>query len=637
MLKKITSIILAGVLTYGVYTQASMTQIHAEEAPSTYATQRTTEFVSISTAISDSPYTRKFSINNLTGDTLHNVKYYTSVDGTPRYIDIAPYGKAELPPLSTGSAKGLNLYVEYDVQVYVQASNDAYAMPVRYIMEGNVVSETYVTNRYGVGATCTAPKTWKNEKNPNALYQVSGANYKQVPFGTEVVEFTYSRVDRKPFSSIVSYVDQDGNGLGKDSFTVTEEGGSFTPLASITAPNGRQYKLMNGQGAVSQTYNEGVKNYTFRYQLQESNESRPYFITVKYMAGSTLLTSQTLTVTKGNSVTANIPATYTTTDGTEYKLVSGEPKTITHKFAQGAKNYTVRYEKNVTDRNQPYNIRINMIDLLTGRVLDTKSANVGLNKTVDVAIDASMRNGDTTYTLAANQPNNISHKFGSEQRVYNVYYTEKGQEVKAYDVTIVYFDITNNKVLSSRTEKAELDKTLTISVPKTVKEGEKTFTLLNGQNSNAQHDFYTARRRYVYFYRDVEDKANEETVVTPDANGGNTVNPVGENVITVDNEGALTVTTPQGNQVLDEDNNLVNDDPTNNPNNQDNPNQGDNPTNPDDPEQNLEDNPTPLANGKGNKTDMIAWTAGGIVTAAALFGLLFFFLKKKKAKKENEA
>lgn len=639
MMKKMARVLLAGILTVGVGAQFSTSQIHAEEEPAVYAEQRTTEFVSISTAISDSPNTRIFSINNLTGDTLTDVKYFTTANTTPQYVTIAPYSSVQLPALSTGSASGIQLYVVYGSQTITQASNDAYTMPVRYIVEGTVVSESFVTNRYGVGATCTASKTWEDPNNPNALYQVNGANYKQVSFGTAAVEFTYSKVARNPFSSTVKLVDQDGNGLGNDSFTVTEAGGSYTPQGSITAGNGRVYKLMNGQGAVSQSYSEGARSYTFRYQLQETTESRPYFITIRYMAGNMMLTSQTLTVTKGNTATASIPSTYTTADGTEYKLKSGQATSISHKFESGAKTYTAEYEKNVTDSNQPYTIRVNYIDLLTGRTIDSTTANVGLNKTVNVSVETSIKDGDTTYTLAANQPNAISHKFGSSNRVYNVYYTEKGQEVASYDVTIVYFDVTNNKVLSSKTEKADLGKTLTVSAPKTVTEGDKTFTLLNGQNSEETHDFYTARRRYIYFYRDVEDKANEETTVTPDANGSTVVTPAGDNVITVNPEGTMTVVTPRGSQILDEDNNLVDDDTDNDDNNQ-NQNQGNNNENNnennEDNTEDVDDPNNPLAGQEKKQQQMIAWTAGGITAAVALFGLLFFFLKKKKNNKEEE-
>ena len=294
--------------------------------------------------------------------------------------------------VNVGSAKGTSLKTICNDQVNVQASNDAYYMPVSFIADNTVVESNTVVNRYGSGASCSAPKTITNPNNPGAKYQINGSNYKQVSFGTPSVDFTYSRVVRNPYTSNVSYVDQDGNGIGKDSFTVTEaNGGSFTPQSVITAANGRSYKLMNGQGAVSQSYDDGARNYTFRYQLQENAAARPYFITVRYVSDGTLLNANTYTVTNGKTVKVTTPATYTTPDGIEYKRKSGEEASISHSFDQGMKTYTIEYEKNVTDSNQPYSIRINYVDLLSGRTISSKSADVAVNKTVSINIDSSIK------------------------------------------------------------------------------------------------------------------------------------------------------------------------------------------------------------------------------------------------------
>lgn len=598
--------------------------IHAEEAQ-TFAAR----YIQISTDISQSYDTRTFYVTNLTNSVLENVQYYDT-NGTVNTTATLQPGQTITVNVNVGSAKGTSLKTICNDQVNVQASNDAYYMPVSFIADNTVVESNTVVNRYGSGASCSAPKTITNPNNPGAKYQINGSNYKQVSFGTPSVDFTYSRVVRNPYTSNVSYVDQDGNGIGKDSFTVTEaNGGSFTPQSVITAANGRSYKLMNGQGAVSQSYDDGARNYTFRYQLQENAAARPYFITVRYVSDGTLLNANTYTVTNGKTVKVTTPATYTTPDGIEYKRKSGEEASISHSFDQGMKTYTIEYEKNVTDSNQPYSIRINYVDLLSGRTISSKSADVAVNKTVSINIDSSIKDGDTTYTLASGQPNAISHKFGSAQRTYNVYYTEKGKEVESYDVAVVYFDITNNRVLSSRTVKAELGKEATISAPETVKDGDKTYTMLSGQNRETKHSFYSSRRRYIYFYRDVEDTANEGTVVTPNANGNTTVTPVGnDTVLTVNPNGDLTVQTPNGNEVLDDDNNLVQEEDNDTPQGGGNKDK-DNTTD-------VDDNKTTLGGKTKNTTDYTGWYIGGGCAAVALLGLAFFLIKRKNNRKNSE-
>lgn len=602
----------------------TVSNVHGEEIE-TYST----EYVKITTDISDSYDTRIFYVKNMTNSTLNGVKYFNMDQSVNNTITLAP-GESRRVVMNVGNKQGDNLYAQYSTQTISVGSLNIYRMPIRYIVNGKVIKESTVNNSFDNGATCTVPNTFTDENDSSIKYQINGSNYKQVSFGTPSVDFTYSRVVRNPYTSNVSYVDQDGNGIGKDSFTVTEaNGGSFTPQSVITAANGRSYKLMNGQGAVSQSYDDGARNYTFRYQLQENAAARPYFITVRYVSDGTLLNANTYTVTNGKTVKVTTPATYTTPDGIEYKRKSGEEASISHSFDQGMKTYTIEYEKNVTDSNQPYSIRINYVDLLSGRTISSKSADVAVNKTVSINIDSSIKDGDTTYTLASGQPNAISHKFGSAQRTYNVYYTEKGKEVESYDVAVVYFDITNNRVLSSRTVKAELGKEATISAPETVKDGDKTYTMLSGQNRETKHSFYSSRRRYIYFYRDVEDTANEGTVVTPNANGNTTVTPVGnDTVLTVNPNGDLTVQTPNGNEVLDDDNNLVQEEDNDTPQGGGNKDK-DNTTD-------VDDNKTALGGKTKNTTDYTGWYIGGGCAAVALLGLAFFLIKRKNNRKNSE-
>ena len=628
MIKKLFAVTVASLMVF----TASTSYIRAEEdqegdkQPQTYAS--TQNYFSVNTAISDSSSIRTFIVTNITTEPISNV-YYEASNGQSGSLSLAA-GEAQYVNINVGNSEGASLTVMYSSKIITMQSNNIYNMPVRYLVNGSVVKEFTVRNYYGSGAAVSAPASITVASDPHGKYLVNGNNYKRVAFGTPSVEFTYSRQEQKPFKSTVKYVDQDGNGIGSDSFTVTEAGGNFSPKAMITAANGRSYKLMSGQGAINQTYTQGARSYTFRYQLQEDAAIRPYFITVRYVADGQLLNAKTYTLTNGKSVKVTTPATYTSADGIEYVRKSGEETVINHAFATGAKTYTIAYEKSKADSNNPYNIRINYIDLLTGRTISSKTAEVGINKTVNVSIDSAIKDGNTNYTLASSQPKTISHKFGSDQRTYNVYYTEKGKEVENYNVDIVYFDITNNKVLSSRSVTAEMGKEVSIHVPKTVSNDGTSYALLSGQSTETKHSFYSSRRRYVYFYRDVEDTANENTVVTPTTDGTITVTPAGNNtVVRVNPNGNMTVQTPNGTQTLNEDNNLVKEE------NNETPKTDGKDTKKENGSETVKDNTTPKSEGK--TTDhSIAWIAGGCGAAIALLGLAFFFVKRKKDKKEAE-
>lgn len=589
MKKKLGLVLLGLFLSFTMMLTGTM-NVHAEESVG-----KSVSPISLTTSVADNADTRAFVITNNTNAYLTSVRYWGSNTNSTsaKTISIAANSSVRV---SVPAASGLSLIAEYDDYRTSIKAYDAYNMPVYYVING-VAAATYSVVNSGTGTSYTAPLTFSYQSES---YSISGNNYKEIPFGTKSVTFQYEKMNMPAKTSTVLYVDQNGILLTKKTFTVTEkDGGSFTPDAAITA-GGKTYKLMSGQASsLNPTYGEGGRSYTYRYMLQDESVQRAYNITVQYVSNNVVLDTKLISVYPGQSVS------YDTSDSIvsnhiEYHRSAEEAKTIHHDYDNAKRIYTVRYDK--VKVNEAYQITINYVNLDDGRILKSEKAKVDVNKTVHYEAERSFEKDGETYILSGSQSKTVTHTFGQDQTVYNVYYNQKGKEVKSYDVKVIYFDITSNTVLSSKTVKAELDKKLTIEVPADMKKGGNDYVRLGGQSDSVKHDFFSRTRTHIFFYRDVKDTANAETVVQQGTNGN--VIAAANQVITVNERGDVTIKNEDGEMTINDENEVV------------------------------KENKTPLSKGKGTSKDnsfpMIAVYAGAGILLIA--GLLLIYLKKKHKK-----
>ena len=591
MKKKMGKILSGIVLSFTILLAGTAFNIHAEDNMSLQTP------ISLTTSVADNADTRAFIITNNTNENLSAVRYWGS-NSSSAYANTVAVAAGSNVRVTVPAAAGLSLIAEYDGYRTSIKAYDAYNMPVYYLINNNVVA-TYSVVNSGSGTSYTAPLTYMFH---NESYSVSGNNYKEVPFGTKSLSFNYEKINMPVKTSTVLYVDQNNVRLTEKTFTVTEkDGGHFQPDAAIRI-NGKDYKLMSGQtAALNPTYAEGGKSYTYRYMLQDDSIQRAYNITVQYLYNNVVLETNIVSVYPGQSVS------YDTSDSvvankTEYRRSAGEAKTIQHEYDNATRLYKVKYEK--VKVNEPYDITVNYVNLENGKVLETHKTTVDVNKTIHYDVKNSFDKDNETYILSGSQSKTVTHTFGQDQTVYNVYYNLKGKEVTSYDVKIIYFDITKNTVLSSKTVKAELNKALLINVPSTYEKGNNKYVLLGGQNTSNTHDFYSRTRTHIYFYRDVNDTANAETVVQPGVNG--TVVVGANQIINVDEQGNAVIRTEDGDLTINDENEVV------------------------------KDNETPLSKGKKTtKKDsfpmMYVYTGIGFLILAG--NLVFFFMKKRKKEK----
>lgn len=596
MLKKMSKCLMAIVLSSLMVITCMEIKINANE------NERTVGAISITPIASNSVNERSFTIRNNTADYLEGVEYWTSADANRKTINISANDSVTI---NVVSADNLTFTANYGGSRTQVAAYHAYNMPVRYVINGVVVESKAVVNVRGTGVSYNAPTTYNYH---GASYVISGNNYKTAAYGDANLTFEYVPANLPDKVSTVAYVDQNGILLDKKQFTVTEKaGGTFTPDQTIVI-NNKTYQLMNGQSAsLNPSYSEGGRSYTYRYMLQDDETQRAYNITIQYVCNDIVLDTKRVSVSPAQTVSYDTSATILS-NGAEYKRSSGSSATITHAYDSATRTYVVKYDR--VKVNEAYNITINYVNLADGKVLKTDKKEVGVNKTVKYNVESSFNKNGSSYLLSGDQSRTISHSFGEAQTSYNVYYHKKGEEVSEYQVSIVYFNVTTNSVITTSASTAKLNETLSITVPSTFDQGENSYVLLGGQSTTTQHDFYSARRRYIYIYRDVNDIANADTIVQPGIDGGTVVTPIGD-VITITDDGGLVIETEDGDLELNEDNEIVD--------------RGDTPlANGED----IEKNKTPKGKGVGQQTMII----GGVIGVGAIIALaaLLVILKKRK-------
>lgn len=572
--------------------------------------------LSITTTLSDSPNTRIFKVYNPTSENM-NYDFYVTGDVEKNEKASIGAGKTNVHEIPTKS--GSIVFQVADDQGRLSSAVkclSSYNVKAYYRCNGkDIKAMTYALCSKSKPASITAPKSISSG---GRVYNITNGNYKEASYGTETIVFEYTLQQRESYQSKVVFLDQDGNTIKTaEKFTVTEKnGGAFTAPTEITF-NSRLYKVMANQVTnISQKYDDGVKTYYVRYQLQESTANLPYYITISYMDGNTLLTRKTMTVQSGKTITFEAPATYKV--GTTSYKVSGN-QNISHKYGDDTKNYKVQYQKVVTDSNQPYDVYVNYIDVATGRTLEAHSKTVDVDKTVKFDVPGSVKANGKTYILSAGQPTNVNHKFGTNQTQYNIYFHEKDINVSEYSVTVSYYDITSNQVIYSTKLTAKENEKLNISVPSEYTANGKEYVLLSGQDNENIHDFYSTRRSYTFIYRDADDLENQSVVVVPGGNVNVVETPNG-GTVTIDNTtGRTVITVPEQNTplVVDDNGNLV-------PDENEDTNQ---------PTEVVDDNQTPLV--KGTDKNQTAMIIGGSVVGAAVIAMLIFLVIKKR--RENKA
>lgn len=202
--------------------------------------------------------------------------------------------------------------------------------------------------------------------------------------------------------------------------------------------------------------------------------------------------------------TYSVLPTVTGTDGKNYELATGQPKTLQQQYAKGQRVFTVYYKLIQQSHSKQYTIKVVYMNNATQTEISSKRVTVPAgNNTVTENMPKTVADRDgNQYNLMAGQPTSISHKSDNATRVYNVMYESAGLPTSDYKVNIELRDIEDNTLLERQTLDVKFNQTARSEEFKS----ERTFNgqtyLLANANSEIVHPFDKGLKTYtVYYYK----------------------------------------------------------------------------------------------------------------------------------------
>lgn len=332
---------------------------------------------------------------------------------------------------------------------------------------------------------------------------------------TVSVTFHYTKIVQNPRQVTVYFIDENGYALGNDTFTIQPgSSATYTAKSSITV-NNRKYNLAGGQNAtITQSYNDTTPNYTLIYQGEAQTPQNPYTISISYVdsANGAVLKTETVTVPAGGRVEFPVAGSFVSSSYTEYERAANQPAVITHTSGESTRSYTVAFDR--VSEQKPYSISVYCVDSVTGTLLDSESLTVDVNGTAVYSFPSSLSHGGSEYLLASGQGTELRHSYGGSQRTYYVYYNEVGAELPSqYQITVRYIDVTSNETLHTENVTVSDGQGVTIEAPADYEANGEEYVLLSGQTGSLSHSFYSPRRAYAIYYRNINDTANAESQV----------------------------------------------------------------------------------------------------------------------------
>ncbi len=425
--------------------------------------------------------------------------------------------------------------VQTDEQIEIIASNGiaftsditacTYPIAVQAVANGQVIQQ--------VDASASKASGVQYVDLPSVImigadeYHPVGSTRVAVAYGEAAVkQVQYTKAVKPDEVFVVEYKDEYNRQIYAQRYTVAAGGSQSVDIPAAYASGGREYTSNSGATSLTHNYGMGTKTYTYGFTTVQN---KPYSVRVQYVDGNGKpFYSTMLTVTNGTTATFTADATYTTPEGAVYALAGSG--SVIHNYGDNTKLYQIPYTE--TAATGAYNITINYVGAL-GNVLETRTESVPANGFVRVTLPTVITVGGQEYNMASGQSVNLEHNYGDSKKTYNIIYNTAGaNSPSSYTVTVRYMNIKDNSLLGTSTSTARIGESLRISAPSTYSAGGTTYSLVSGQQTSYDHDFYSARRTYSVYYRDGS-TVGGEVIVNPD--------------------GTVTVVTADGEEIADPD------------------------------------------------------------------------------------
>lgn len=359
--------------------------------------------------------------------------------------------------------------------------------------------------------------------------------------------FTYKTYEAVKIKGTVQFTTKTGTILNKETFELDDQATAQNPyvyqVPDTYTVDGIEYKKANGQPSVikSTYYNDPYDN-VYNIIYYNPNDVQDYDVQVDYVEeGSNNVLMQKSFHVNDKDYTYIAPSTMKV-NNIYYTLSNGQSPVINHQVSSSERHYTISYK--AIDESSSYSWYIYKVDAASQKILGEvveKEVQPGSQVTYDV--ETEVKDNKQTYQVDASMPKTLTHQYGDSDHISYVYYNLEGttSNNSDYSVDIEYRDIANNEVISTSKANVEAnkDEDTILQCPENLSQDGQEYVLVDGQATSMRHSYYSPRRLYVVYYRNVNDTLNADTEIVTEQvidvtdynNEGTTRNVVGATTI----------------------------------------------------------------------------------------------------------
>ncbi len=343
--------------------------------------------------------------------------------------------------------------------------------------------------------------------------------------------------------------------------TETEETDTYKASESC-AVDGADYDLADsGEVTINYEAMEASSGYTVTYKEHEAGSNGKVYKAGVQLTDDSGNVLNSTDITYYGTYTYQAPRTFSCTSTDEngnnvvtyYRALDEKAQAVLTADSNGK---TVQIAYSEIDSQTPYDWNVNLIDLMTGKTLDTVTKQIGVDQSQSYDTDETIEKDGVTYTLDSSMNTSYTHQYGDTERTTNVYYYDKEtwDPENGYEITVKYINIADSSEIATKTLTVTNEQDTEISCPEEYQSSGHTYIRLKGQSDTLRHSYYSNIRQYTIYYRDINDTINADAEITyVVVDGGEiTVDDViyrvvpGTTVATVVNPGTTTTGTTTG-------------------------------------------------------------------------------------------
>lgn len=426
--------------------------------------------------------------------------------------------------------EGYSDVTQYSIQVYTGRAVSATNKPIAQASMAGIYARPNGDPQQDVLIGSVVDGTAAGEIEPPPTYydQDTDTDYNLVSEGMQ-----YDKTARKYYAEYkpyvptslkgsITYVDNQGNILETD--TISEIKPENTGADAIVVELEDRLEIQNGTETLN--YYPVLETVTADYYGQidfvvlcnayASTEGETGLVKIHFMSNGKKVWGDEVNLTT-TTYLYTVPESFVQIDAesgkaTQYKLKDdGNQLNEYHQLVlvpgRAESDYCFEYEATAADEVISWNLIL--MDGTTNTRLGTETMDVQPGETVEFDAAAHAPAGyvpsQETYT----------YTYGGENLVQYVYYTPDGYvPTESYTVTLQFVNIADGAVLQSESVMVNPGADTEITCPAEFTAGDNTYVRLGGQSDTYRHSYYSPKRTYTIYYRDVNDTLYANTIIT---------------------------------------------------------------------------------------------------------------------------